>query len=244
MSTATTGQDLCVCFPAAGGGGTTLTLLRDAAARHGLAALALPNAASVADLDSGRWQERTVEEIRRAADRRGARRIVLAGHSMGGLSAVRLQPALDMKGVRPTGVLVVNTPCPDSSGRIPTMSQLTDPEIAQVLAHDGFPPELLDDEDMLAEIAHGLRGDAAVADRLAERTAPDDRLTDLHVLCGRDDRFIPTERCAAWAHRVSGEFHLTVVPGAHSLDAARAAALGRALAGVLATTPAAEEEAA
>jgi surfactin synthase thioesterase subunit len=236
VSETTAGQDLCVCFPAAGGGGVTLTLLKDAAARHGLTALTLPNADSVPDLDSGRWQERTVEEIRRAADRGGARRIVLAGHSMGGLSAVRLHPALDADGARPIGVLVINTPCPDSSGRIPTMSQLSDPEIAQVLAHDGFPPELLDDKDMLAEIAHGLRADAAVADRLAERFGPAGRLTDLHVLCGRDDRFIPPERCAAWAHRVSGEFHLTVVPGGHSLDPARTAALDRALAGVLAAT--------
>ncbi|MEW2527986.1 alpha/beta fold hydrolase [Streptomyces sp. NPDC047071] len=233
MSEATAGQDLCVCFPAAGGGGTTLTLVKDAAARHGLTPLALPNADSVADLDSGRWQERTAEEIRRAADRCGARRIVLAGHSMGGLSAVRLHPALDMRGARPTGVLVISTPCPDSSGRIPTMSQLSDPEIAQVLAHDGFPRELLDDTDMLAEIAHGLRADAVVADRLAARIGPAGRLTDLHVLCGRDDRFIPPERCAAWAHRVSGAFHLTVVPGGHSLDAPRAGALGRALGAAL-----------
>lgn len=239
MSGAGAGQDLCVCFPAAGGGGTTLTLLKEAAARHGLAVLALPNADSVADLDSGRWQERTVETIRRAAERGAARRIVLAGHSMGGLSAVRLHPALAMRGARPAGVLVINTPCPDSSGRIPSMSQLTDPQIARVLADDGFPPDLLDDEDMLAEIADGLRADAVVADRLAERIGPTGPLTGLHVLCGRDDRFIPPERCAAWAHRVPGEFRLTVAPGRHNLDATWNTTLDRALTGVLAEVDAA-----
>ncbi|MEU2225901.1 thioesterase II family protein [Streptomyces sp. NPDC012751] len=240
MSRTWAGRDLCVCFPAAGGGGAPLDLVRDAAARLGLATLALPNAESVADLDSGRWGRRTVEAIRRAADRGAARRIVLAGHSMGGLSAIRLLPALGVRGARPIGVLVINTPCPDSSGRIPTMSRLPDPEIARILAHDGFPQEVLDDEDMLAEVAHGLRSDTVVADRLAERFGPAGRLTDLHVLCGRDDRFIPPERCAAWARRVSGEFHLTVVPGGHSPDTTWTTALDRALAGVLAATPAEE----
>ncbi|MFJ6665351.1 thioesterase II family protein [Streptomyces sp. NPDC091383] len=243
MSPAAAGRGLCVCFPAAGGGGAPLTLMSDAAARLGLTVLALPNAESVTDLDSGDWERRSVEAVRRAADRGAARRVVLAGHSMGGLSAIRLLPALGMRGSRPIGALVINTPCPDSSGRIPTMSRLPDPEIARILAHDGFPQEVLDDENMLAEIATGLRGDTVVADRLADRLDPADRLTDLHVLCGRDDRFIPPERCAAWAGRVAGEFHLTVVPGGHSPDPAWAPALDRALTGVLATV-AAEKEAA
>ncbi|MEU3030180.1 thioesterase II family protein [Streptomyces incarnatus] len=243
MSRAAADRDLCVCFPAAGGGGAPLALMRDAAARLGLTALALPNAESVTDLDSGQWERRSVEAIRRAADQGAARRLVLAGHSMGGLSAIRLLPALGVRETRPIGALVINTPCPDSSGRIPTMSRLPDPEIARILAHDGFPQEVLDDENMLAEIAHGLRGDTVVADRLAERLDPADHLTGLHVLCGRDDRFIPPERCAAWAHRVSGEFRLTVVPGGHSPDPTWAAALGRALTGVLATTPATKEAA-
>ncbi|MFI6036034.1 hypothetical protein ACIBBD_18060 [Streptomyces sp. NPDC051315] len=123
------------------------------------------------------------------------------------------------------------------------MTQLSNPEIAQVLAHDGFPPELLDDEDMPAEIAHGLRADAAVADRLAERISPTGRLTDPHVLCGRAERFIPTERRAARAHRASGEFQPTVVPGRHSLDATRTAAVGRAPAGALAATRTEEDAA-
>ncbi|MFE0681024.1 thioesterase II family protein [Streptomyces sp. NPDC058961] len=231
------GPDVCVCFPAAGGGGATLALLRDIAARRGMTVLALSNAASVADFDSGRWKDRAVQEVRRAVADTSGRRVVLAGHSMGGLSAICLHAALGTRMSVPTGVLVINTPCPDSSGRIPTMSQLPDREIAQVLAHDGFPPELLDDEDMLAEIAHGLRRDAVVADRLAEVIGSADHLDRLHVLSGRDDRFIPPERCAAWRHRVSEEFHLTITPGRHALDATHTAAAERALDGLLAATP-------
>ncbi|MFF4185112.1 thioesterase II family protein [Streptomyces sp. NPDC001691] len=231
-----------VCFPAAGGGGTTLAQLRDAAVRRGLTPLALSNADSVDDFDSGRWREHTVSEIGRAVDRTPGGRIVLAGHSMGGLSAVCLHSGPGARIGTPSGVLVINTPCPDSSGRIPTMSHLPDREIKQVLAHDGFPQELLDDEDMLAEIAHGLRADAVVADRLAEWIASHGPRPDrLHVLSGRDDRFIPTARCAAWRDRVSGDFQLTLAPGGHSLDGTGAAVLERVLDGLLTTTTPSEE---
>ncbi|GHB35579.1 hypothetical protein GCM10010331_23710 [Streptomyces xanthochromogenes] len=237
MNGSAAGADVCVCFPAAGGGGATLALLRDTAARRGMTVLALSNAESVADVDSGRWKDRAVREVRQAVAHTSGRRVVLAGHSMGGLSAICLHAALGARMSVPTGVLVINTPCPDPSGRIPTMSHLPDREIAQVLAHDGFPQELLDDEDMLSEIAHGLRRDAVVADRLAEVIGSADHLDRLHVLSGRDDRFIPPERCAAWRHRVAEEFHLTITPGGHALDATRAAAVERAFDGLLAATP-------
>ncbi|MFF3976182.1 thioesterase II family protein [Streptomyces sp. NPDC055808] len=241
MNEPSAGPDVCVCFPAAGGGGATLALLRDIAAARGMTVLTLSNADSVADFESGRWQDRAVREVQRAVAQVSGRRIVLAGHSMGGLSAICLHAALGTRIGVPTRVLVINTPCPDSSGRIPTMSHLPDRAIAQVLAHDGFPQELLDDEDMLAEIAHGLRRDAVVADRLAEWIGSDGDLGQLHVLSGRDDRFIPPECCAAWRHRVTEEFQLTVTPAGHALDATRTAVVERTFDGLLAATPCRED---
>jgi surfactin synthase thioesterase subunit len=153
---------------------------------------------------------------------------------MGGLSAVRLSAGLDAQLGLPVRLLVVNTPCPDATGRIPTMSHFSDAEIADVLAHDGFPQDLLDDEDMLAEIAAGLRADATVADRLAEWVGSAGDLDSLHVLSTRGDRFIPPEQCAGWWQRVSREFQLTIAEGGHTLDEAAAGVLDRALDAVLA----------
>jgi len=226
--------DLIAFFPAAGAGGSTLEQLEGLAARRGMACVAMSNPASVDALLSGEWQAESIEEIRRAVDHESAGRVILAGHCMGGLSAVRLVDGLGSRLALPVRVLALNTPCPDSSGRTPTMSQFSDAEIAEVLARDGFPQELLDDEDMLAEIAAGLRQDAAVADRLAEWVNSTDDLDTLHVLSTRGDRFSPPEQCAAWRHRVSGEFHLTIAAGGHSLDEATTGVLERAVDSVLA----------
>jgi surfactin synthase thioesterase subunit len=180
-----------------------------------------------------------VRALRQAADDAGAGRVVLVGHCMGALSAVRLSDGLAAELGRPVGVLGINAPCPDPAGRIPTMSRYSDAEIAELLAHDGFPQELLDDEDMLAEIADGLRRDATVADRLAEQVAAAGALDTLHVLSTRGDRFIPPEHCAGWWRRVSGAFHLTVAEGGHALDATTVGILEHALDQVV--TPAGAE---
>lgn len=225
---------LMVSFPAAGAGGSTLEQLAKLAVRRELAYLAGSNPSSLEELRSGEWQQQAVEEIRCAARESAAGRVILIGHCMGGLSAVRLSYDLDARLGLPVVVLVVNTPCPDPAGRIPTMSQFSDGEIAEVLAHDGFPQDLLEDEDMLAEIADGLRAEAAVADRLAEWIDAADDLHTLHVLSTRGDSFIPPERCVGWWRRVSGEFGLTVAAGGHALDEASAEVLERALDAALA----------
>jgi surfactin synthase thioesterase subunit len=222
-------RDLIVAFPAAGAGGATLDQLEKLAARHGMAYLALANPASLDALESGQWQAQCVDRVEDAVREALAGRVILVGHCMGGLSAVRLSDGLGPRLALPVEILVINTPCPDSAGRIPTMSQFSDAEIAEVLAHDGFPRDLLDDEDVLADIAQVLRGDAAVADRVAEWIAAAGDLDTLYVLSTRGDFFVPPEHCAAWRHRVSGDLHLTITPGGHTLDEAMAAVLDRAI---------------
>lgn len=234
MSESFVATDLIAAFPAAGAGGATFDQLEKLAVRRGMAYLALSNPASIDALESGEWQAEVIGEIRRAVDETPARRVMLFGHCMGGLSAVRLSDGLSSRLELPVGLLIVNTPCPDSLGRIPTMSHFSDAEIAQVLARDGFPQELLDDEDMLAEVADGLREDAMIADGLAQWVASAGDLEDLHVLSTRGDTFIPSEQGAAWRHRVSREFHLTVAPGGHALDEESIQVLERALDSLLA----------
>lgn len=234
MSGRAAGKDLVLSFPAAGAGGTTLDQLEKLAARRGMAYLALRNPAAVEVLASGEWQARCVEKVGRALEEERAGRMILIGHCMGGLSAIRLCEGLAVDLGRPAELLIINTPCPDSSGRIPTMSRLTDAEIAEILRHDGFPQDLLEDEDMLAEIAGGLREDASVADRLAEWIDSATPLGTLHVLSTRGDTFIPPEHCAAWRDRVSGEFHLTIANGGHTIDESLTGVLERAVDAVLA----------
>jgi surfactin synthase thioesterase subunit len=230
----TTAAPLIASFPAGGAGGSTLEQLEELAARRGMAYRAMSNPASIDLVASGQWQAESIEEIRQAAEEASVGRVVLVGHCMGGLSAIHLANDLESRLALPVRVLVVNTPCPDSAGRIPTMSKFSDAEIAEVLVHEGFPQELIDDEDMLAEVADGLRSDATVADRLAEWVNAAGDLNNLHVLSTRGDLFIPPEECAGWWHRVSGEFHMTIAPGGHAIDEASIGVLERAIDSVMA----------
>ncbi|GIF12954.1 alpha/beta fold hydrolase [Actinoplanes teichomyceticus] len=223
---------LLASFPAAGSGGKTLQVLEELAVRRGMTYLALPNPPSIADLDSGRWSAACAERLRRAGA--GADQVILVGHCMGGLSAIRLSDGLAATLGIPVSVLAINTPCPDPAGRIPTMSEFTDAQIATVLAHDGFPQDLLDDEDMLAEIAEGLRDDARVADTIAAWVAGAGRFRALHVLSTRGDHFIPPRACTGWWDRVQGEFQMTVADGGHTIDEESVDVLERVLDGVLA----------
>lgn len=227
--------DLVVSFPAAGAGGTTLEQLSKLAAQRGMPYVALPNPDSIEAFVSGQWQASCVRELRRMVARTPVRRIVLCGHCMGGLSAVSLFGDVVTSLGLPTRLLIINTPCPDRSGRIPTMSRLSDAEIAEILAHDGFPQELLDDEDMLAEIAGGLRADATVADQVANSFSCAADLQALHVLSTRGDFFIPPQFCVGWWQRVSGEFRLTVAEGGHALDEATVGILNEVFDSVLAS---------
>jgi surfactin synthase thioesterase subunit len=230
---------LLAFFPSAGAGGSTQQEFQKVASARGIAYVAMPNPATLDVLDSGKWHDESIDEIRDATDRVSARYVILAGHCMGGLSAVRLADDLGSLLALPVRVLLVNTPCPDSSGLIPTMSQLPDAGIAEILTDGGFPQDLLDDEDMLAEIADGLRADAEVADRLAEWVSAVEGFQTLHVLSTRGDSFVPPAWCSGWQHRVSGEFQLLIADGGHSIDETSAGLLERAVDSVAASARAA-----
>jgi len=219
---------MIVSFPAAGAGRTFRWLT-------GENYLACANAADVGALRSGRWERDTIDEIVRAAEEKSARYVVLVGHSMGGLSAIRLSGKLGPALGLPVRVLLLNTPCPDTAGRIPTMSHSSDAEIADVLAGDGFPPEVLGDPELLAEVAAGVRADAEVADRLAEWVNSAADIDELHVVATRGDTFIGTERCARWRDRVTREFRLVEAEGGHMLDGTPAEVLHEVVDSVVAS---------
>ncbi|MFD4788727.1 alpha/beta fold hydrolase [Streptomyces sp. NPDC058459] len=229
------GTSLLVAFPAAGSGGTTLEQLEKLAARRGMGFLSLPNPPTAEAVETGEWQRECLAGLSRALDDTGAGRVLLAGHCMGGFSALRLRDPLAEHAGRAVGVLLLNTPCPDGEGRIPTMSELADEEIAQILAHEGFPQDLLDDEDVLAEVAGRLRAEASVADGLARRLHTDGVPPEvLHVLSTRGDFFIPPRHCVTWHERVRGETHVTVADGGHAIDAGLAGLLERTVDAALA----------
>ncbi|WP_170837616.1 alpha/beta fold hydrolase [Actinopolyspora xinjiangensis] len=228
-------ESLIVSFPAAGAGSTTFQWLESCAARRGAVYVSMLNADSVDALVSRDWHEGTLDEIQQVVDRTRPEQVVLVGHSMGGLSAFCLSHDLGSRIARPIGTLLINTPCPDAEGRIPTMSECSDSEIGEMLADDGFPEDLISDKEMLSEVSAGLRSDANVADFLAVSVSETNTIGNLHVLATRDDRFIGTSRCAMWRDWASHEFHLIVEHGGHMLNGTPFATLERTVGSVIAS---------
>lgn len=223
---------LIASFPAAGAGSGTFQWLADAAARRGADYRAMANPPSTTAVADGTWRADAAADLRNAVQRSGARRVVLVGHSMGGLSAVCLAEDVGTTPDTHVAVLVLNTPCPDEWGRIPTLSSCSDAEIGTVLQGSSLGPDVLGDPELLAEVAAHVRSDAQVADRLALE-AVGVEIDVLHVVATRGDTLIATDRCEAWRHCVVGGFHLASIDGDHMALDAPPGALDRALTSVL-----------
>ena len=233
MSGSAGAAPLIASFPAAGAGSTSLAWLTPIAAARGAQHLPLATPSSTAEFHSGRWLDGVVDAVGGAAGRTGADSVVLVGHSMGGLAALLAARAL--RADFPVGVLGINPPCPDAEGRIPTMSASDDAEIARILGGDGFPVELLDDEELLAEVADGVRADAGVADELAVRVAGMGDVGPLCVLATRGDAFIGVRHCLRWRERCRSGLDLIEADGSHMLTGTPGHILERAVDSVVAS---------
>jgi len=223
-------ESLVVSFPAAGVGDSMAGWLTGPAAEcSGAGYLPLPNPGCLEELISDDWRRRTLSQIQHAVTEAAVDRVILVGHCLGGLSALYLVDEVRSRCAVPTALVVVNTPCPDGEGRVPSLAGSTDQEIGEVLAADGFPTEVLEDEDMLAEVADRVRDGARLGDWISRRLHAAGAPPALTVLSTRRDAFIGVEHCAAWRNRVLGEFNLTIVDGRHTLDDASMGVLARLL---------------
>lgn len=223
-------NDIIGFFPAAGAGGSTLDSSREIADQLGCALLELPNPPTIDDLTTGRWYNGLEHIVRAQIAKDGNSRLVLVGHCMGGLSAFTAASLLRSTSpdVR-VGALVINTPYPGRDGRIPTMSALSDSAIGELLGAEGFPQELIDDVDMLEEVATNLRAEATVADRVAGAIHERTDCVPLHALSTRGDPFITPGDCEGWSRRSCGLFGWTICEGGHAINEFTAPVLRRTI---------------
>lgn len=223
-------HDVIGFFPAAGSGGSTLDCSRELADQLECTLVELPNPSSSGELISGRWANEVGRLIGVQAAPDGDVRLVLVGHCMGGLSAFALTSLMRAADPRArVGALLVNTPYPSGDGQIPTMSALSDSAIGALLGAEGFPQELIDDVDMLEEIATGLRAEATVADSVASWVHHRTDRVPLHALSTRGDPFISPGHCEGWMHRSCGLFLWTVCEGGHAITEATSTVLRGAI---------------
>ncbi|MGW3242424.1 thioesterase II family protein [Streptomyces sp. NPDC001070] len=160
------------------------------------------------------------------------------GHSLGALVAYELTAALRDAGRRPPERLVVSGfPAPHLPRTSRGLHRLPDDELLAEVSrlHGGIPQEVLAEPEMRALVAVPLRADYMIVETYEWRDrAP--LAVPVTVLGGRDDRVSPAE-LAAWQELTTAPVDVRTFPGGHFYLREHPAAVLRALAGLLRTTP-------
>ncbi len=138
----------------------------------------------------------------------------LFGHSMGGLLAFELARLLRRRGwLEPSQLFVSASPAPDRRYG-PTVHDASDAELkARLHALNGTPPEVLDDEELMALALPVIRADFAVMQtyEFVDEPPLDVPLT---VFGGIDDRTVQPADLAGWRdHAITMD--LRMLPGDH-----------------------------
>jgi surfactin synthase thioesterase subunit len=138
------------------------------------------------------------------------------GHSLGALVAFETARALRAAG-RPQPVLLVTSAlgAPQHQPGRPPLGNVADDRLIGAMAdrYDALPPELLEDEELRAQILGCLRADLALLDGYRHR--PDAPLDlPIAVLGGREDTE-PEEQLRDWAGHTTAWSRLDLLPGGH-----------------------------
>lgn len=144
-----------------------------------------------------------------------ADKIMLFGHSMGGLEAVLVSAASPLRSIEKE-IILLNTPKPTSDGKIPTMSSLSNRDISCLLEADKFPAVVLEDTDLLDEVCDQLRAHAMIADIFAECVKDVRELPPLTCLSSAEDVFIPASSVEKWREISPQESEIRIISGPHS----------------------------
>jgi medium-chain acyl-[acyl-carrier-protein] hydrolase len=137
------------------------------------------------------------------------------GHSNGALISFELTRQLHRQGMPlPRQLLLSANPAPWTRTFEKPVSGMTDEEFKlRLLDLNGTPPEILENEELLALMLPGLRADF----ELAETYLPADSQpvnVPTTVFYGEHDE-IPLERIRAWQDGIAGTVEYKVIPGGH-----------------------------
>jgi medium-chain acyl-[acyl-carrier-protein] hydrolase len=140
----------------------------------------------------------------------------LFGHSLGAVLAVEVARVLQHRhGVPTTALMVSGAGAPGPGAPVRGDWLLPDAEFRERLRGlAGTPPEVLENDELMAMFLPTLRADFAVAGQLRRRggapvSAP------ITVLGGAGDVEVPVARLAAWAAHTTAGCDVQVLPGGH-----------------------------
>lgn len=162
------------------------------------------------------------------------RRLVVFGHSLGGLAAFRLTQRLERAGRPPAAVVVSGVAAPGEHHRVASSwLAMDDEELLEDVRRLGVTsPEVLADAAFRARVLRTLRADAEVVLSFADPD-PTPLATRAHLFAGRQDEDAPPPSVAAWAKRAPRS-RLWVFDGPHMFPLLQAPEVAAALGAVLA----------
>lgn len=142
-------------------------------------------------------------------------RLVLFGHSMGGIVAAELVHALrDACGVTPLHLLISGSRPP----HVPTpspMSRLPSARFRQALQRDGgTPQEVIDCDELMALFEPILRADHTVLETWAPQPVRP-LAVPLTVLAGLEDTIVPHPVVSQWQAYAAGPYRQVDLPAGH-----------------------------
>jgi pyochelin biosynthesis protein PchC len=205
-----------ICFPHAGG----------AASYYFPASRALaPQIEVLAVQYPGRQDRRTercvdnvaglADQISRALGDATEEPVAFFGHSMGAILAFEVARRMQERtGWTPIRLFVSGRPAPPRSR--PDTVHLRDDAglISELKRLGGVPPQLLEEDDILAMTLPAARNDYKAIETY--RYTPGPRLLcPITALLGADDPMVTVDEANAWSEQSAGEFTLRVFPGGH-----------------------------
>lgn len=194
------------CFAHAGGDPRSFLawqpLIGDAAT---LVAVGRPGRGRLSELPAPAGVAEFAEAAARAIARDGAGPAVLFGHSLGALTAFETARALAPTGrVRALVASGCNAPPLLPTPRVRAAARLEGRAFAEAVGFfGGLPPEILDNDDLLALLLPAVQADFRMVAGYAYRPAPPLECA-LTLVNGRDDAHVGAEGLAPWRAQCAG----------------------------------------
>jgi len=139
------------------------------------------------------------------------------GHSMGALIGFELLRELRRRGARPASHLFASAfRAPQLPRREAAIHELSDDEFVEEVnrRYDAVPQMVRENEELMALVLPGLRGDMAVCDSY-EYAEGEPLACPITVFGGEQDVQVTPDELAGWEAQTSGGFALTMFGGEH-----------------------------
>ncbi|MEO7261298.1 MAG: alpha/beta fold hydrolase [Jatrophihabitantaceae bacterium] len=164
-----------------------------------------------------------VARLTRAVAGLADRPFVFFGHSLGALVAFEVARQLRRAGrPGPVSLWVSGAESPRTRVVRHRLHDLEEAEFIHALGqHNGTPPELLQDLELMQLLIPGLRADFTLSECYVYRAEPPLDLP-IHLLLGDQDPYVEADRAAGWSRESSQPVCQHLYPGGHFfLDAHR-----------------------